>query len=202
MKGIHLLPGKAKIPGLGGREGTGFVPGSEGKARTLPGFVPVRLHSSQQKGHFVFFEAASLVFPQCGAALEALSASPTSLWISPVHTGLCWQPNSAPPAAPRGIFKWRLIPTPVEQVLLLPPSLSQKSLHLKHSNSSSPEPQILFLTDLHPGFTTCYWGVLFPLFVERPQVQVLSLHFSSKSVIEAVGGGFSRVQVRSCINNG
>lgn len=160
MKGIHLFPWKAKITGLWkpkGREGDQtevLLPLSEDKAgeqQTLSGFLPSEAQQLPAKGHFVFLElypGFSLVWN----SPERLSSLPECLkpWLAHIHagfphyTGFYRELNSISSATSRGILKQRYIPTSVEPVLLLSPSLSQNSLHLKHTNSSSSEPQIFF----------------------------------------------------------
>lgn len=175
MKGIHLFPQKAKITGLwklGGREGDQaevLLPVSEDKAReqqTLSGFVLCEAQQLPAKRAFCGFGAVPWIFlgvnQPCEAQLSPrvpeARARPHPCWTPPLHRVLHCELNSISSATSRRILKWRYIPTPVEPVLLLSPSLSQNSLHVKHTNST-PLSCRFFLTDLHSGFTTCCWGV-------------------------------------------
>lgn len=94
MKVTHLFPGKTKIPGMGGREGEqaqDLLPGSEGKAPTLPGFVPGEAQQLPAERAFCIFGSCILGFAGCGAALggSALPDSPTStLDFPPAHRAL------------------------------------------------------------------------------------------------------------------
>lgn len=116
-----FIPRKSKNA-RAGREGRDLaqdlLPGSEGKAQTLPGFVPSEAPQLPAERrfwifYFIFFFKLHPGFSQCGAALGAFPASPTSLWISCTEGSAL--PGSAPAAASRGILKWRFIPTPVNR---------------------------------------------------------------------------------------
>lgn len=158
MKRIHLFHQKQRSQvseSLRGGKGTRqrFCCHSQrtklGNSKLYQGYCLVRLNSLQQKGHFVVLELYP-GFSWVWTSPVRLSSHPERLkpWLAHIHAGLphytafYHELNSISSDTSRGILKWRYIPTPVEPVLLLSPSLSQKSLHLKHSNSRSSEPQI------------------------------------------------------------
>lgn len=153
MKGIHLFPRKAEITGLwklGRREGDQaevLLPVSEDKAReqqTPSGFALCEAQRLPAKRAFCGFGAVSRIFLDVNQPREAqlsprvpeARTRPHPCGIPPLHRVLRCDLNSISSATSRGILKWRYIPTPAEPVLLLSPSSSQNSLHLKHANSA------------------------------------------------------------------
>lgn len=202
MKGINLFPWKANITGLwkpGRREGDQakvLLPLSEDKAgehQTLSGFLPCEAQQLPAKSCILcFWSCISRIFLGVSNPWETQLSS----WVPEALTHLhsCWIPPLCRVLLWAKLFlqlhqgEFSSFPTPVEPVLPLSPSLSQSYLHLKHTNSSSSTPWIF-----SDWSSLWFYHLLlrgFFLFVESPQVLVLSLYFSSKSVIEAMGEGF------------
>lgn len=151
------------------------------------------LNSFQQKAVFCVFGAVYPGFAWVWATPERLSSLPECLkpWLTYIHAGF---PHYAGFYCELNYFfsyikgNFQVFPLQWNQFCLFLLHC-HKVIYIWNTLTPAPLRHGFFLTDLHSGFTTCYWGFFF-LFVESPQVLVLSLYFSSKSVIEAMGEGF------------